>query len=82
MTYNDKAHKTAIEKYGGAAGYSAEMRRRAGLRKTFAPGDGGFRKMQQQDPERFAKLIAEREAKRAKNQNRQSRQTIQPLDKE
>lgn len=30
--------QAAITKYGGVEGYKAEMKRRAGLRKTVAPG--------------------------------------------
>lgn len=41
---------------------SAEMRRRAAMRKTF--GTGGFRHMIEHDPERFREIIEEREAKR------------------
>lgn len=62
--FNDKARQTAYEKYGGVEGYAAEMKRRSALRKTFAPGNGGFRWLQENDPERFAQIIAEREAKR------------------
>ena len=41
---------------------SAEMRRRASLRKTF--GTGGFRWLKENDPERFQQIIKDREAKR------------------
>lgn len=35
-----KAKETQIANYGGLAGYAAEMRRRAGLRKTHSGGIG------------------------------------------
>jgi len=41
---------------------SAEMARRANMRKTH--GTGGWRYMKEHDPERFKQIIAEREAKR------------------
>lgn len=41
---------------------SAEMRRRAAMRKTF--GTGGFRYLKANDPEKFAQIIADREKKR------------------
>lgn len=39
---------------------SAEMRRRAAMRKTFAPGDGGFRTMKLNDPEKFKQTFSGR----------------------
>lgn len=69
--FNDEGRKksnaTQRKRYG--KDYSAEMRRRASMRKTFAPGNGGFRWMKEHDPERFAKIIADREKKRKDGQN-------------
>lgn len=39
---------------------SAEMRRRASLRKTFAPGNGGFRYLKEHDPEKFKQTFSGR----------------------
>lgn len=39
---------------------SAEMRRRANLRKTFAPGNGGFRYLKEHEPEKFKQTFSGR----------------------
>lgn len=64
MTFNEesltKSHEAQRQLYG--EGYSAEMSRRAKQRKT--QGHGGFRDMKLNHPEKFAKLLADREKKR------------------
>lgn len=58
-------------------GYHEEMARRQSLRKTRAPGNGGFRWMKENDPERFAQIIADRENKRKNgNKNTPSRPSL------
>lgn len=63
-----KSNQAQRNKFG--KDYSEEMRRRAGMRKTF--GTGGFRYMKEHDPERLAKIIADREAKRKFDRTQES----------
>lgn len=58
-----KANQAQREKYG--EGYGDEMRRRQSLRKT--KGTGGFRWLKKNDPEKFRKIIQEREKNRDRN---------------
>ncbi len=65
MTFEDKdikkSHEVQRQKYG--KGYGDEMRRRR-LARTNYSTPAGFKWLKENDPERFAQIIADREAKR------------------